>query len=221
MNIRHVAALVANDVKVHGKAIGLTDGLMLAFIWFASRFKSDTEALFLLIFNINFLMALLWGDWLISREKLKGTFGWLRTLPVSDRDLVAAKFLTAALCGSALWGSTTMLFVRGYFAGGSGVATWGVLLLSLLAISGISVAVRWRFTQKLGVLVPGALVVTPVLLLFGAKRQGWDAPRMLQAFWSQPLGKVAAAAALVVLAAVVFALTERWVRRSDTFRLLE
>jgi hypothetical protein len=111
--------------------------------------------------------------------------------------------------------------VRGYFPGGAGIATWGVLLLLLLAVSGISVAVRWRFSQKLGVLVPGALVLGPILLLSGAKRQGWDAPRLLQAFWNQPLGKAAAAAALVALALVVFSLTERWVRRSDTFQLLE
>lgn len=221
MKLRHIGALIANDLRVHGRAIGLTDALMLAFIWFASRFRKDAEALFLLIFNLNFLMALLWGDWLISREKLKGTFGWLRTLPVSDRDLVAAKFLSAAICGATLWVSATLLFVPRYFSGGAGMATWVVLLLLLLACSGLSVAVRWRFSQKLGVLVPGALVLIPVLLLFGAKRQGWDAPRMLQAFWDQPLGKAAAAGALVCLAGLVFLLTERWVRRSDTFRLLE
>jgi hypothetical protein len=221
VRLRHVGTLIANDLKVHGPAIGLTDVLMLAFIWFASRFRKDAEALFLLVFNLNFLMALLWGDWLISREKLKGTFGWLRTLPVSDRDLVAAKFLTAAVCGTTLWTSTTLLFARGYFPGRSGIATWIVLLLSLLVCTSVSVGVRWRFTQKLGVLVPGALVLAPVLLLFGAKRQGWDAPRMLQAFWEQPLGKAAAAAALIATAVLVFLVTERWVRRSDTFRLLE
>ena len=178
-------------------------------------------ALFLLIFNFNFLMALLWADWLITREKLKGTFGWLRTLPVSDRDLVAAKFLTAALCGATLWVAMTVPFARGYFAGVAGIATWGVLLLLLLVVTGISLAVRWRFTQKLGVLVPGVLVLAPMLLFFGAKGQGWDAPRLLLAFWSRPAGKAAAAAALVALGLGVFSLTVRWVRRSDTFQLLE
>jgi hypothetical protein len=221
MNLRHLTTLVANDLKVHGKGIALTDALMVAFVWFARRFKNDPVALFLLIFNLNFLMALLWADWLITREKLKGTFGWLRTLPVSDRDLVAAKFLTAALCGATLWVAMTVPFVRGYFAGGAGIATWGVLLLMLLVVAGISVAVRWRFTQKLGVLVPGVLVLIPMLLFFGAKGRGWDAPRLLQACWSRPAGKAASAAALVALGLVVFALTVRWVRRSDTFQLLE
>lgn len=221
MRLRHISALIANDLRVHGRAIGLTHAAMLAFIWFASRLREDAEALFLLIFNLNFLMALLWGDWLISREKLKGTFGWVRTLPVSDRDLVAAKFLSTATCCATLWASTTLLFVPRYFPGGAGMATWAVLLLALFACSGLSVAVRWRFTQKLGVLVPGALVLIPLLLLSGATRQGWNSPRMLQAFWDQPLGKAVAAAALACLAGLVFLLTERWVRRSDTFRLLE
>jgi hypothetical protein len=134
---------------------------------------------------------------------------------------VAAKFLSAALCGAALWTSTTLLFVPGQFRGGAGAATWVVLWLALLWCGGLSVAVRWRFSQKLGVLVPGALVLVPVLLLSAARRQGWDAPRLLQAFWNQPAGKAAAAAGLVALTGLVFVLTERWVRRSDTFRLLE
>ena len=55
----------------------------------------------------------------------------------------------------------------------------------------------------------------------GAKRQGWDAPRLLQAFWDRSYGKAVAAAALISIAGLVFLFTERWVRRSDTFRLLE
>jgi hypothetical protein len=30
-----------------------------------------------LVFNINFLLALLWSEWLITRERSKRTFAWL------------------------------------------------------------------------------------------------------------------------------------------------
>lgn len=220
MRLRHLRALMANDLRLHGRAVGLTNAGMLALIWLASRLRGDAEALSALIFNMNFLLALLWGDWLISREKLKGTFEWLRTLAVSDRDLVAAKFLSTATCCATLWVLTTLLFAPGYYLYGHR-GTWIVLLLSLIAAGSLSAAVRWRFTQKLGVVVPGALVLVPLLLMIGARRRGWSFVHTLLAWWSQPAGKAVAAVILTSMIGLVFVLTDRWVRRSDTYRLLE
>ena len=36
------------------------------------------------VFNINMLLAAFWSEWLISREKTKGTFAWLRACPIGS-----------------------------------------------------------------------------------------------------------------------------------------
>lgn len=220
MTPRHIRALVANDVRLHGRGILLTQVGIVAFVWVASRFPRAPGALVSLVCNLNLILALLWGDWLVSREKLKGTFGWVRTLPVSDRDLVAAKFLSMTACSSMLWVLTSLPFLGGYFADGR-AAEWTVLLLSFIAFGALSIGIRWRFTQKLGMTVPLLIVLVPLLLLIAAKQQHPGTVQAVYGLWDHPAGKAAVAGGLICGLAGVFLWTERWVRRSDTFRLLE
>jgi hypothetical protein len=217
--LRHVNALIGNDARLHGRAVLLTQAGAVALIWLASRLPRSADALAGLVFNLNFLVALLWGDWLISREKLKGTFGWLRTLPVDDRDLVTAKFVSTSVCAAAMWTLTSLPFLAGYFAPRR--TTWGILCLCIVAFAGVSVAVRWRFTQKAGLVVPLLVVLIPVLGLILARQ---SRPQMVQAIygaWDSAAGRGAIALALGLLLATAYAMTVRWVRQSDTFQLLE
>jgi ABC-type Na+ efflux pump permease subunit len=216
---RHVNALIANDARLHGRAILLTQAGAVALIWLAARLPRSTDALAGLVFNLNFLIALLWGDWLISREKLKGTFGWLRTLPVDDRDLVTAKFVSTSICATTLWMLTSLPFLSGYFAPRR--TTWGILCLCIVAFAGVSVAVRWRFTQKAGLVVPLLVVLVPVLVLILARQSRPEMVQRIYGAWDSAGGRAAIAVALAGLLAAAYAMTLRWVRQSDTFQLLE
>ena len=219
MRGRHLLALIGNDARLHGRAIALTQIGAVALIWLASRLPRSADALAGLVFNLNFLLALLWGDWLISREKLKGTVGWLRTLPIDDRDLVTAKFVSTTICAASLWILTSMSALSGYYS--QRVSTWLILCLCIVAFAGVSVAVRWRFTQKLGLVVPLLVVMVPVLVLIVAKQDRPDMVRAIYSVWGGSEGRIGIAAGLLALLVAAHGITVRWVRDSDTFRLLE
>ena len=59
--------------------------------------KSGPVPLFVFPILMTSFLSLFYMEWLISSEKERGTFLWLRTLPVSDRTIVSSKTLTLAL----------------------------------------------------------------------------------------------------------------------------
>jgi hypothetical protein len=222
---RQVRSLIGNDLRLHGRGIAGIHVGILAFIglviW-ATRAKptSTPAAHAMLIFNVNFLVAILWGEWLVSREKTKGTLAWLRTLPVSDSSIVTAKFLTCALCVVSLWVSSTLVFVRSYFFP-TRWAIWVLYKLCLLGLATFSLSARWRFHQKLGMMLPLIAVLVPLLAVLLADQAGIHIARHLAAFYSTRVGKSLVAAGLLAFCAGIWWATVSWVSRSDTFELLE
>src|SRR5690606_19342482 len=98
-SVKRLAALLAKDAAIHGRDILLTMGALVglsAALWWFGRQPFDV--LMSVIFTFNFLLAGFWGDWLISREKTKGTFAWIRSTPVDDRELVLAKVAAVSIC---------------------------------------------------------------------------------------------------------------------------
>ena len=59
--------------------------------------KSGPVPLFVFPILMTSFLSLFYMEWLISSEKERGTFLWLRTLPLSDRTIVSSKTLTLAL----------------------------------------------------------------------------------------------------------------------------
>ncbi|MGH9741706.1 MAG: ABC transporter permease [Candidatus Acidiferrum sp.] len=217
-------SLVGNDLRLHGRGIAWVQLGILGFIalllWVnKAKPTSTVGANVAFIFNINFLIAVLWGEWLVSREKTKGTLAWLRSLPVSDRSIVTAKFLTCALCVVSLW-VLSSIFVHSYFFPSHWV-TWGVYLLCLLGFSVCSLSGRWRFRQKLGMMLPLVLVLAPLLAILLADKAGFHVVQTLAAFYADPMGKELIVVALVAFCGGIWWATVRWVSRSDTYELLE
>ena len=94
------------------------------------------------VFNLNLFLTMLWSDWLITRERSKRTFAWLRGLPVDDRVLAGSKFVVAAGCCVALWLVSSALFApESWRSPGTGL----VLQCVLLTFGGLTVATKWRF----------------------------------------------------------------------------
>lgn len=219
MSLRHVRAVIVNDARLHGRGIVMAQAGVVAFTWLASRMPRPQAALLGLVLNLNIVIALLWGDWLISREKLKGTFGWLRTTPIADGDLVTAKFLSTAICCTLMWTLTTAPFLSGYYA--DRPAEWIVTWLGLMTFAGLSVAMRWRFTQKLGLIAPLLTVLLPLLLFTAVNRYHPETARTIDGIWDRASGRVAIGAAFAVALILVYMSTRWWVERSDTVSLLE
>ena len=216
---RQIRALIANDLRLHGQGVALATAGCLLLLATATRvMPQGIGPRVSFVFNVNLLLTLLWSDWLITRERSKRTFAWLRGLPVDDRVLGSAKFIVAAGCSVALWLVSSVLFARELWRP-PGTAL--VLQCAIVAFGGLSVAAKWRFSWRLGQVLPLVVVFVPVLLFMTLAGDGTDRYVSLVAVWNAPYGKFAAAASLLAVYAAIVTVTLHWVTRADTFQLVD
>jgi hypothetical protein len=156
----------------------------------------------------------------VSREKTKGTLAWLRTLPISDADIVTAKMLTCTIWVISMWAASSLLFARHFFFPGRW-STWVIYLLGLLGLATFSLAGRWRFREKLGVILPFAAVLVPFTAIALADEAGLAVTRYLAAIYPAYWSKAALVAGLMAFCVAVWWAAATWVSRSDTYELLE
>lgn len=223
MRLSHhrVAALVAKDARIHGRDIALTQvGILVLVGLMAAAKPGEVVSLATAVFSFNLLLAGFWGEWLITREKTKGTFAWIRSCPVDDTDLVVAKFLAVGLCLVSLWSASSLIFLRDYLVF-TRPGVWLALQAALLAFGMLSAATRFRFGPKAGQLVPFVCV----LAVFGAigllEQAGYLVDGDPGALLRSSAGQALVSAGAIAVAMALVAVTLGWVRRSDTERLLE
>lgn len=209
-----VFALIRKDARIHGRAIAVTQCALLGVAAVAVTMRPDAGSVnTTLVLNFNILFSGFWSEWLVSREKTKGTFAWLRASAITDTELVVAKFLAVGLCTTTLWIASALLFIRP--AAGEAVTIWA----GLLAFAALTVASRWRFDAKLGQFLPYALLLVPLLILIGLGRI-FDI-RLDPAGMIAPAWHLAATVLLLLIGAALVMGTQAWVARTDTYRFLE
>lgn len=222
MRTRQTLTLVRKDLRLHGMAMGMTVAAVVGLLYSVQAirpFGSDAPAAGLIL-NLNLVMVLVWGDWLVSREKTKGTIGWLRTLPVTSGALVMSKIATYMLACVTLWAASTILFVPHYFFPRAWLL-WLALQSMLIFAGTLSVCGRFRFRQKVGQLLPLVVIGVPLVGLLALRRAMPEAVAHMQVI---AFGRTALAAVSVVLLAVsasVVAVTRAWMDNTETFELAE
>jgi hypothetical protein len=214
-------ALVVKDLRLHGISIlaAQTGVLALAWVLFAMRPSSGSVELSF-VFNANLVVAPLWSEWLVSREKTKGTIAWLRTLPIDDRVIVFAKASAAASCAITLWAASSLMLARSYFAA-EGMPAWIVLQLALLVFGAITLAARWRLRQKAAQVLPFMLLFAVLLCLLAFEKWDPDTAAAAAGLWRDSSGRWSIAAALAAGYVAIIWATASWVSRVDTARLME
>ena len=216
---RQVRALLVKDLRLHGQAVALTSaGCLLLLATATHVMPREVGPRLSFVINVNLLLPLLWSDWLITRERSKRTFSWLRGLPVDDRVLASAKFLFAAGCCVTFWLVSSALFAREIW---QPVGTGLVVQCALVAFGGLTVATKWRFHWRVGHVLPLVIVLVPLLLFLTFTGDGTDRREVVVAVWNAPYGRPATATALVAVYAAIVATTVRWVTRADTFQLID
>jgi hypothetical protein len=218
---RQLSALVALDLRLHGWAMLGVTAAGVAFIVLAHAVRPNPggAGLIALAFNMNFLFSMVWSDWLISREKIVRTIGWIRSLPVSDAVWVSAKVLTISLAITVTW-----LVSARVVASATGVplsSSWWLMLAGLLTQGVLSVCARVRFTQKTGQILPLVVVGVPLAVLVLARRSAPESAQLVTNVWHAAWGReaavgLAATASLVTLLAAI-----AWLKRTDTHALFE
>ena len=224
MRRRQLIALVRNDLRVHGLGIAGIVGLNLAVtsvLYFVPPTRGDhATAVAGATLHLNLLLALILGEFLAAREKTKGTFAWLRTLPISDATVISSKFVSAWGWCVLSWVITTVPFDRGtYFP--DGWSAWLVMLLVCATMASASLWARLCFPQKRGMIVVIGVLAVLLGLSFGIKRQYPDLALRALSSWAVGNGKAVAAAALVVCSGGLLMASAMWMSRSETTRLLE
>jgi hypothetical protein len=216
---RQFQALIAKDLRLHGRAVGLTIGGSLALIEMA-EYVAPTGAgpRSSFVFSVNLLLTLLWSDWLITRERSKRTFAWLRTLPVDDRLLAGSKFVAAAGCCVVCWTVSSGLFARELWRP---LGTGLVLQCALVTFGGLSIATKWRLPWRPGQVAPLVIVLVPVLIFMTVADEDTPVRARLLTMWTAPYGRPIAVAFLLAIYAAIVAVTIRWVRRADTYQLVD
>ena len=224
-SVRILSALVRKDLRLHRRGILLTYLIVIGFVFwtfsFASRNVSRGEyASAAALFNINFIAALLWTEWLVSREKAKGTIAWLRTLPISDAQLVIAKFAAYILIVGLLWMSSTLLLVPWYWTR-AGLISMVLGFCALTAFGTMSLGARWKFRQKAGQVLPVGVLLLPVVLIALANDRKVALVSQIRNWTSTAAGKLVVSGLLLAFSGLCCAWTMRSVSRADTEKLLE
>ena len=139
-------------------------------------------------------------------------------MPVNDRVLVGSKFIAAAAACTMCWFLSSSVMSPELW---HSPATWLIWQCALLMAVTLSVATKWRFGSRLGQVAGAGVIGIPVLLVLWYVGDDVERQAALVALWNAPYGRLAIAAALLVVCAAIVLSTMRWVHRSDTHRLVD
>jgi len=162
-----LAGLLWKDIKIQWKNLIGFQAFLMAVIYVAQTVKSrripnPRTPVDAFIFMIYFLMAFFFTDWLIAREKTKGTFVWIRSFSASEYVILGSKFLLYAFEISSLF---LIAFVCLSHRSLTFDECTDVILMDAVIVSfgGICLLCRLAFRTKLGHLVPFGLAQAIIL----------------------------------------------------------
>ena len=218
MKSRDLIALFAKDLRLHGLPLLLFIGISLAACAGVTQIAPNRGPIPGFVFNVNMVFSILMSEWLITRERSKKSFAWLRSLPVDDRTVAVGKFLYAAVASVVLWTASSALFAPGLWSPWS---TGLVLQASLLVFGALLIAARWRTNWRYAPMVALGVFAGPILVFLALMGEDTTRRAALAALWNAPYGPPLAAAGLLLMYISIVWWTVRWVERADTFQLVD
>ena len=213
-----LVTLVAKDLRLHGLPLLLTIGVVLAACAGVTQFAPNRGPIPGFVFNVNMFFSILMSEWLITRERSKRSFAWLRSLPVDDRTVAVGKFLYAAVVSAVLWTASSTLFAPVLWSPWS---TGLVLQCSLLVLGALLIGARWRTNWRYAHGVALAAFAGPILIFLALMGEDTARRAAVVALWKAPYGPPLAAAGLLLIYVSTIWWTVRWVERADTHQLVD
>lgn len=219
--MRPVAAILIKDLYLYGRGILGAWVALAALVLLATRIMPPThwrDPLAPLLCG-NILFILFYTDFLVEREKAKGTLAWLRTMPLSEMHLVTAKSMGLALmivAGNAL---TTLAAVPRFLLAHTG--EFLEALLGMLCLGATMLLTRWTLGGRTGQVVP----------LLGVFLSAWGLLQLKKAFpglspWLLEMRSSTGYHILLPAAAAAWVLAMGWIlvralAARDTDRLID
>lgn len=222
MTARRLVALVLKDLSLAWLHIGgfaaLMVGLMLI-VRLRAPFQSPAHQIVAFVLVPGQYLTAVVAQALIDRERSRGTFALLRTMPLSDGLVISSKFVLALalnLTGTVMFG---VILAPSLFLTSSALAVWALATLFVVAFGHVVLAGWLIAGGRAGALVP-FLVLGGLVLGFLALREvapGWTATA---ASLSTTAQFVLAAAICVGLSAGAWLAALSWYRRRDAADLI-
>ncbi len=216
--MRHVFILIAKELFIHRLELSISTAGISGIAIFAFQMRSPetyTQGLVIIsMLNVALMMAS--TEWLSYMERAKGTFLWLRTLPVSDKAVVTAKFVTNGIILTCCYLSAVLILnlhvaVERLLPV---IAFW----LGLLSLGSFMLFTKLVLSRRLGPSVP--LMVVFVLMM-GWRALSTRAPHaasMVSSFLSNPFVFIT----LEVLSILSFwYMMWIWIASRDTHKLID
>ena len=181
-------ALMVKDLHLHGSA-GVTGvGAVVVLCAIATNvLRSGNGPRLTLGLNLNLFLTLLWSDWLVTRERSKHTFAWLRACPIDDRSVAASKFLIGATAATVLWLVLSGLFARELW---HPVSAGVVGLGAVIVFGALSIATKWRLSWRIGQILSLLIVLVPTLVFMTIAGEDSPIRTTVMALSQRPSGHV-------------------------------
>jgi len=183
---RNLMRLVGKDLSLYRNNILFAHGSLLAVLmaldWMSpTREISPTIGLTLSV-TAFIQLNTAYGDWFILRERSQGTFGFMRRFPVSDSQIVGAKFLLVGFLMGVGFTVQTAVFAPRYLAL-EWVRPFALILIGLWAFGSLTIASRLCLGSRWGGAVPYLILFVPVGAFIVLERYSVWAMAIMAELW--------------------------------------
>lgn len=217
--MRKLLALVVKDLYIYRRELALAWVGITGMTWVMfqmARPDSPTRAL-VFICSLDLAVMVGFGDWLSYYEKSKGTFAWIRTLPLSDELVVSSKFMANWIIQIGAF-FLPVLFTMPALLRLDWIPWTLTAWLAVLAMSSFMLFTKLAMGRRLGQAVPFLAAFSIILILIQlGKRFPSLLGRLSHSTWTLPI-------LLLVECLTIFGiwyLMCRWVTAKDTAELVD
>jgi hypothetical protein len=217
--MRRLLALVVKDLYIYRRELVLAWVGITGMTWGMFQMirpSSPTRAL-VFICSLDLAVMVGFGDWLSYYEKSKGTFAWIRTLPVSDELVVSSKFMANSIIQIGAFFLPVLLTMPVLLR--LDWAPWTLTAwLAVLAMASFMLFTKLAMSRRLGQAVPFIAAFSIILILMQlAKRFPSLLEELMYSVWTPPI--------LLLLECLtifgIWYLMCRWISAKDTPQLVD
>lgn len=183
-----------------------------------SKVQSVASAMVSTAISFSPVFAIFLAQALIERERGKGTFAWIRTLPASDVHIVLAKFVAVFAFGLVHGAGWWMAM----FGAGVELASWQVLSAWLIwwAFAGVALCFQVLLSGRLAGGMPALLAFVAIGVAFRVSRSP-EAVLAVTRAWNDPYAHVGLWVSCLVIEACAIAATYARFHGRDSESLVE
>ena len=179
-------ALIRKDVLLHWKHFSMAVIAFIALSLVTKQFLSGKREIIYVQFNLNMAIfgSILFTEWLVVQERARRSILWLRTLPLSDWQIIDSKFVVFALMFWGLVAISILVIAPAWFW------QYPVYILRYMSmtqpVGGAILGSRLVFSPKAGMIGPLLASMLVVGVYAALAPTVVPSPVLMAIFWHVP-----------------------------------